>query len=72
MAELKIGITDVDLVPLMHIIADLKSAKHNLHLMGAIVSEYENFLFSAILSAMYLKKCEVMLDMPPVDKKTRG
>ena len=52
MAELKIGKADVDLVPLMHIITDLKSAKHNLHLMRAIVLECEDFLFSVILSAM--------------------
>ena len=71
-AKLKMGIADVDLVPLMHIIADLKSVKHDLHLMRANVSEYDDFLFSTILSAMYLKKCEVILDIPPVDEKTRG
>ena len=72
MPEFKMGIADIDLVLLMHIIANLKSAKHNLHLMRAIVSEYEDFLFSAILSVMYLKMCEVMLDMLPVNEKTRG
>ena len=42
------ALADVDLVPLIHIIADLKNAKHRLHLMSAIVSAYGQCLFSAI------------------------
>ena len=44
-AELKIGVVDDDWVLLMHIIADCNSAKHNLHLISAIVSRQEEGFF---------------------------